>query len=59
MVALQCYFLLYGKVNQPYVYAYIPSFLISFPFRSHRTLSRIPCAVYSVPITYLFYTQYQ
>ena len=39
-------FLLYSKVNQLYVYIYIPSCL-GFPFHlgHHRALSRVPCAV--------------
>ena len=48
--------MLYRKVNQLYVYIY-PLF---FEFPSHlghqRALSRVPCAIQSVLISYLFYT---
>ena len=54
-----CQFILYSKVNQLYVYI-CPLF---FGFPSHlghqRALSRVPCVVQQVLISYLFYTQYQ
>ena len=54
-----CQFLLYSKVNQVHVNIY-PLF---FGFPSHRghygVLNRVPCAIQSVLISYLFYTQYQ
>ena len=48
-------FQVHSKVNQPYTYSY-PSF---FRFFSHigyyRILSRVPCAIRQVLISYLFY----
>ena len=54
-----CQFLLYSKVNQPHAYIYPP--FLGFPshFGHHRTLCRFPCAIRSVLISYLFYTQQQ
>ena len=48
------YFLLHSKVNQLYVYIY-PLFL-GFPSHlgHHRALSRAPCAIQSVLISYYF-----
>ena len=34
-------FLLYSKENQLHVYIYP----VSYPFRYHRTMSRVPCAM--------------
>ena len=49
-------FLLYSKVNQPHVYIH-PFFLgFSSHLGHHRALSRIPCAIQSVVINYLFYS---
>ena len=50
------YFLLYGKGDQLYRYIY-PLFL-EFPsyLGHHRALSRVPCAIQLVLISYLFYT---
>ena len=55
--AMLCQFLLYSKVNRLYVYTY-PLFL-RFPshFSHHRSLSRVPCAIQQVLISYFFYTQ--
>ena len=52
-----CQFLLYGKVNQLYVY--ICPLFFGFPSHlgHHRALSRVPCAIQQVLISYLFYTQ--
>ena len=52
-----CYFLLYSKVNQLYVYIY--SLFFGFPFHlgHRRALSRVPCAIQQVLISYLLYTQ--
>ena len=36
-----------------------PFWGVSFPFRYHRTLSRVPWAIQKVLIGYLFYIQYQ
>ena len=49
-------FLLYSKVNQPYVYMH--SLFFGFPSHlgHHRAPSRVPCATQSVLISYLFYT---
>ena len=54
-----CQFLLYSKVSQLYIYLY--SLFCGFPSHlgSHRALSRVPCAIQQVLISYLFYTQYQ
>ena len=54
-----CQFLLYNKVNQLYVYIY--PFFLGFPSHlgHHRVLSRVPCAIQQVLISYLFYTQCQ
>ena len=50
-------FLLYSKVNQ--LYRYIYPFFFRFPSHlgHHRALSRIPCAIQQVLVTYLFYIQ--
>ena len=34
-----------------------PAFGFSSPFRSHRALSRVPCAIQQVLVSYLFYTK--
>ena len=49
--------LLYSKVNQLYVYLY--PLIFGFPsyLGHHRALSRVPCAVQQVLISYLFYIQ--
>ena len=59
IVALQCCILLCRKVNQPHLHMQ-PLFL-GFPSHlgHHRALSRVPCALQYVLISYLFYTQYQ
>ena len=51
-------FLLYSKVNQPYVY--MRSLFFGFPSHlgHHRAPSRVPCATQQVLISYLFYTQW-
>ena len=52
-------FLLYSKMNQLYIYIY------PLPFGSPSysgycsALSRVPCAIQYVLISYVFYTQYQ
>ena len=52
-----CQFLLYSKVNQPHVYIY-PLFLgFHSHLGHHRALNRVPCAIQSVLISCLFYTQ--
>ena len=59
IVDLQCciIFLLYNRVNLLYIHIY-PLF---FRFYSHighyRVLSRVPCAVQQILISYLFYIQ--
>ena len=58
-----CKFQVYSKVNQLYIYiyvytyTYIHSFLFSdsFPMYSYRVLSRVPCAIWQVLTSYLFY----
>ena len=52
-----CQFLLYSKVNQLYIYIY-PLFFRFFSHIGHQTvLSRVPCAMQQVLISYLFYIQ--
>ena len=36
-----------------------PLFFFSFPFGQHRAMSRVPCVIQQVLISYLFYAQYQ
>ena len=43
-------------VNQLYVYI-DPSFQTSFHLGNHRALSRVPCSIQQVLISFLFYTQ--
>ena len=54
-----CQFILYSKVNQLYIHI----FTLFFGFPSHlghqTALSRVPCAIQQVLISYLFYIQYQ
>ena len=52
-----CQFLLYSKVNQLYVYIYPLFFGFPSHLGHHRALSRAPCALQQVLISYLFYTQ--
>ena len=40
-----CWFLLYSKVNQPYVYTYPLFFGFLFHLGHHRALSRVTCAI--------------
>ena len=54
-----CYFLPYSKMNQPYIYTYPLPFEFSSHSRHHSTLSRVPCAIQQVLISYLFYADYQ
>ena len=50
-------FLLYSTVNQLHTYIY-PLFLRFFSHTGHyRVLSRVPCAIQQVLISYLFYIQ--
>ena len=49
-------FLLYRKVNQPYLYMYPLPFGLPSHSGHHSALSRVPCAVQYVLISYLFYT---
>ena len=42
-----CYFLLYSKGNQPYVYIHALFFGFPSHLGCHRALSRAPCAIYS------------
>ena len=57
-VALHCFTLLVSTAlqNESYIYIYIPSFF-GFPFHAgqHSELSRVPCAIQYVLISYLFY----
>ena len=52
-----CQFLLYIKVNHLYVYIYPLFFRFPSHLGHHRALSRVPCAIQQVLISYLFYTQ--
>ena len=53
-----CQFLLNSKVNQLYIYIY-PLFFRFFSHLGHyRVLSRVPCAVQQILMSYLFYIQY-
>lgn len=59
-VALQCrQLLLYGKVNQLHVCIYVYPLFLGFPsdLGHYRALSRGPCAVQSVLVSCLFYTE--
>lgn len=51
-----CHFLLHSKANQLYVY--IHPFLFGFlsHLGHHRALTRVPCAVQQLPISYILYT---
>ena len=53
-----CYFLLY-KVNQSPIY--MCPLIFGFPSHlgHHRALSRVPCALQYILISYLLYTQYR
>ena len=54
-----CQFILYSKVNQLCVYIYPLFFGFPSHLGYHRALSRVPCVIQQVLISYLFYTQYQ
>ena len=56
IAVLQCYvnFCCTNKVNQPYIYIHP----LSFGFPSHLALNGVPCAIQSVLISDLFYTQW-
>ena len=56
---MMCQFLLYSKVNQLYIYIHPLFFGFPSHLGHHRALSRVPCAIQQVLISYLFYTQYQ
>ena len=47
-----CYFLLYSKVNQLYVYIYPLFFRFPSHLVHHRSLNRVPCAEQYVLISY-------
>ena len=55
--SMLCQFLLYSKVNQPYTYTHLLFFGFPSHLGHHRALSRAPCAIQWVLISYLFYTQ--
>ena len=52
-----CQLLLYRKVNQQQVYVYSVIFGFASHLGHHRALSRVPCVIQQVLISYLFYTQ--
>ena len=56
-----CYFLLYSKMNLPYIHILSPPFWISFPFRSPQYITREFLVLYNeyVLISYPFYVSYQ
>ena len=51
-----CQFLLYSRVNQLYVDIHPLFFGFPSHLGHHRALSRIPCVIQQVLISYLFYT---
>ena len=52
-----CQFQVYNKVNQLYIYIY-PLFFRFFSHIGHYTvLSRVPCAIHQVLVSYLSYIQ--
>ena len=56
-----CQFLLHSKANQLYALCIHISPLLGFPsyIGHYSALSRVPCAIQQVLISYLFCTQYQ
>ena len=50
-----CYFQVYCKVNQLYIYIYPFDFRFLSHIGYYRIFSRVPCAIQQVPISYLFY----
>ena len=50
-----CQFRLYSKINQLYIYIRITLFKICSHVGHYRVLSRVPCAIQWVLISYLFY----
>jgi len=55
-----CVFLLCSKVNQLYLYVCISLSFFGFPFHlGHKVLSRVPCAVQRLLLSYLFYARAQ
>ena len=50
-----CYFLLYSKVNQLYIYIYPFFFRFLSHLGHHRTLNTVSCAIQQIFISYLFY----
>ena len=51
-----CYFLLYGKVKQLYIYIYSLFFRLFSHIGPYRVLGRGPFAIQQVLISYLCYT---
>ena len=51
-----CQFQVYSKVNQLYIYIY-PLYQILSHIGHYRVLSRVPCAIQQVLMSYLFYIQ--
>ena len=51
-----CWFLLYNKMNQPYVYIYPLPFGLPPHSGHHRALSGVPCTIPYILISYLCYT---
>ena len=50
-----CYFLLYGKVNQLYIYIYPFFFRFLSHLGHHRIMNTVSCAIQQIFISYLFY----
>ena len=48
-------FLLYSKMNRPNIYIYPLSFGLPSHSYHHSALSKVPCAIQYVLISYLFY----
>ena len=51
---MSCYFLLYGRVSEPYVYIYLLFFGFPSHVGYHRAPSRVPCAVEEALVSSLF-----
>ena len=54
-----CSFLLYSKMNQPYIHISLLPFGLPSHSGHHSALGRVPYTIQYVLISYPFYTQYQ
>ena len=50
-----CWFQVYSKVIQLYVYTYLFFFRFLSPLGYYRILSRVPCAIQQDLVGYLYY----